>query len=105
MWPFWSAPYEAIIQSKRASRDAALATAGNFVAAEHEQYLCATGTFSFLYLLKCSSSATHLSATEVVKRIEAGRWTATEVLEAYIARAADAHAQTNCLTEGARKDF
>jgi Asp-tRNA(Asn)/Glu-tRNA(Gln) amidotransferase A subunit family amidase len=28
-----------------------------------------------------------------------GRWTAAQVLEAYIARAAEAHHHTNCLTE------
>jgi hypothetical protein len=39
-------------------------------------------------------------AVEIVSRIESGEWTATQVLEAYISRAAFAHAKTNCLTEG-----
>lgn len=39
-------------------------------------------------------------ASEIVERIEKGEWTATRVLEAYIARAAIAHEKTNCLTEG-----
>jgi hypothetical protein len=39
-------------------------------------------------------------AVEIVSRIERGEWTATQVLEAYISRAAFAHAKTNCLTEG-----
>jgi amidase len=39
-------------------------------------------------------------ASEIVTRIEGGEWTASEVLEAYIARAAFAHSRTNCLTEG-----
>jgi amidase len=39
-------------------------------------------------------------ATEIVSRIEKGEWTATQVVEAYIARAAFAQATTNCLTEG-----
>jgi Asp-tRNA(Asn)/Glu-tRNA(Gln) amidotransferase A subunit family amidase len=34
-----------------------------------------------------------------VENIANGRWTATQVLEAYIARAAEAHHHTNCLTE------
>ena len=41
-------------------------------------------------------------ASEIVTRIESGEWTASEVLEAYIARAAFAHSRTNCLTEGGR---
>lgn len=41
-------------------------------------------------------------ASEIVTRIESGEWTASEVLEAYISRAAFAHTRTNCLTEGRR---
>ena len=40
------------------------------------------------------------TASEIVSRIEKGEWTASRVLEAYIARAAIAHERTNCLTEG-----
>jgi Asp-tRNA(Asn)/Glu-tRNA(Gln) amidotransferase A subunit family amidase len=39
------------------------------------------------------------SATAIVENISSGRWTASHVLEAYIARATEAHHQTNCLTE------
>lgn len=39
------------------------------------------------------------AASEIVKRIESGQWTAVGVLEAYISRASLAHAHTNCLTE------
>jgi Asp-tRNA(Asn)/Glu-tRNA(Gln) amidotransferase A subunit family amidase len=39
------------------------------------------------------------SATGIVENIQAGKWTASQVLEAYIARAAQAHTATNCLTE------
>ena len=35
-----------------------------------------------------------------MKHIAAGEWTASEVLEAYISRAALAQEKTNCLTEG-----
>ena len=35
-----------------------------------------------------------------MENIQAGTWTASEVLEAYIARAAQAHQAMNCLTEG-----
>ena len=44
-------------------------------------------------------------ASEIMTRIESGEWTASEVLEAYIARAAFAHSRTNCLTEGSRLQF
>ena len=40
-------------------------------------------------------------ATEIVSRIGNGEWTATQVLEAFISRAAYAQERTNCLTEGA----
>lgn len=43
---------------------------------------------------------TVFSATEIVERIDAGEWTASQVLEAYIARAALAQVETNCVTEG-----
>ena len=39
------------------------------------------------------------AASEIVSRIAAREWTATSVLEAYIARAAHAHRVTNGLTE------
>ena len=35
-----------------------------------------------------------------MENIQAGTWTASEVLEAYIARAAQAQQAMNCLTEG-----
>ena len=41
------------------------------------------------------------TASEIVSNIEIGEWTASQVLEAYITRAALAHERTNCLTEGA----
>lgn len=47
----------------------------------------------------------HYTATEIVSRIEKGEWTASQVIEAYIARASLAHAATNCLTEGVSPRF
>lgn len=41
-----------------------------------------------------------MAASEIVKNIENGQWTASQVVEAYIARAAFTHQFTNCLTEG-----
>ena len=42
----------------------------------------------------------HFTAKEIVDHISKGEWTASEVLEAYIARAVLAQDLTNCLTEG-----
>lgn len=42
----------------------------------------------------------HFAAKEIVDHISKGEWTASEVLEAYIARAVLAQDLTNCLTEG-----
>ena len=40
-----------------------------------------------------------ITAPEIVKNIESGKWTATEVVSAYIRQAIEAHERTNCLTE------
>ncbi|KAI0051046.1 amidase [Auriscalpium vulgare] len=79
---FWSSSpsWQDVSAEKRAQRDNLLASAQPFAPAEHQQYLDAT-------------------ATEIVQHIQKGEWTASVVLEAYIARAAQAQAQTNCLTE------
>ncbi|OAX39499.1 amidase signature enzyme [Rhizopogon vinicolor AM-OR11-026] len=69
-----------IITSKRAARDKALALAGSYVMNEYEVYSTAT-------------------ASEIVQMIAKGEWTASQVLEGYIARAAIAQAETNCVTE------
>jgi len=39
------------------------------------------------------------AASQIVENISAGTWTASTVLEAYIARAAQVQQATNCLTE------
>ncbi|EGO24971.1 hypothetical protein SERLADRAFT_370184 [Serpula lacrymans var. lacrymans S7.9] len=69
-----------VITSKRALREKALSSASPYVSEQHDLYLNA-------------------NATDIVDRIAKGEWTASKVLEAYIARAAVAQAATNCLTE------
>ncbi|KAI0259766.1 amidase signature domain-containing protein [Gloeopeniophorella convolvens] len=78
MWPFESSA-RPIIDKKLKERADALASASAFQP-EHKQFTDAT-------------------ATQIVQRIKKGEWTAVVVVEAYIARAAQAHAATNCLTE------
>ena len=99
MWPF-SNPNVPVISEKRAQRSRALAGIPTDDASQkYSEYLQATGKFSIFVsrlLLKLNGS---ISAPEIVTRIQQGEWTATQVLEAYIARAAYAHAKTNCLTE------
>lgn len=79
MWPFTSSSWKAIAQQKVEERAQALQSA---LPASPEQSL---------YLAA--------SASEIVQRIGAGEWTASEVLEAYISRAFLAQQATNCLTE------
>lgn len=71
---------DATISSKRTAREAALAHASTYDALKHDSFTSAT-------------------ATEIVQRISASEWTASQVLEAYIARAVEAQRRTNCLTE------
>jgi len=82
MWPFNRPrnPYHETIEAKRTHRDDALKHAPAFSAEEHQKYLNAT-------------------ASQIVENIQSGTWTALSVLEAYIARAAQAQQATNCLTE------
>ncbi|TBU43523.1 amidase signature domain-containing protein [Dichomitus squalens] len=80
MWPF-SPVYEQVSRRKQAARAEALAAVrGEAFADATEQYIRAT-------------------ASEIVQRISQGEWTASQVLEAYLARAALAQGLTNCLTE------
>uniref|UniRef100_A0A8H7XRN7 amidase n=1 Tax=Psilocybe cubensis TaxID=181762 RepID=A0A8H7XRN7_PSICU len=79
MWPF-SASNTAVINEKRQQRSRALADVPQDALPAQSEYLKA-------------------SASEIVSRIQKGDWTATEVLEAYITRAAYAQSKTNCLTE------
>ncbi|KAF5316046.1 hypothetical protein D9619_006208 [Psilocybe cf. subviscida] len=78
MWPFTpsNAP---VVAAKRAER--------------------AQGLADIPALDEAQSSIVKATIAEIVAHIESGEWTATQVLEAYLARAAFAQAKTNCLTE------
>lgn len=81
MWPFTTAQaYRESIESKRAHRADAISLAPVFSGDKHQKYLDAT-------------------AKQIVENIQAGVWTATAVLEAFLARAGQAQEATNCLTE------
>ncbi|KAG9316056.1 amidase signature domain-containing protein [Chiua virens] len=80
MWGTGQAQRQAIISSKHATRSETLSLASQYDSVTHDAFLRAT-------------------ATEIVESIAAGEWTASQVLEAYMARAAVAQAKTNCITE------
>ncbi|KAJ7180615.1 amidase [Mycena filopes] len=79
MWPFTSG-YKVLSAAKLKQRASALSAAPKFNPDEHGVFLKAT-------------------ASEIVSRIESREWTASQVVNAYIARAASAHETTNCVTE------
>ncbi|KAF8556541.1 amidase signature enzyme [Imleria badia] len=68
------------ISSKHSARDKALALASPYDSDTHDPFL-------------------HATATEIVESIAAGKWTASQVLDAYMARAVVSQAKTNCITE------
>ncbi|KAH9935917.1 amidase signature enzyme [Epithele typhae] len=84
MWPFSTPAHIQVARRKQAARADALrdTTPADPFSPKlvHERYLYAT-------------------ASEIVRQIAKREWTASEVLEAYIARAALAQELTNCLTE------
>lgn len=110
MWFFTSPrnPYRETIEAKRSRRADALGHAPAFLADRHQKYLNATGiAFFFFFILAALWSVDRLmigfggrAASQIVENIEAGTWTASGVLEAYVARAAQAQQAMNCLTEG-----
>ncbi|KAG8212908.1 amidase signature domain-containing protein [Butyriboletus roseoflavus] len=75
-----SAQRQANISSKRSARDEALALAAPYDASIHDPFL-------------------HATATEIVEHIAAGKWTASQVLDAYMTRAVVSQSNTNCITE------
>ncbi|KAG6890091.1 hypothetical protein C0995_012040 [Termitomyces sp. Mi166 len=81
MWPFTSS-YLTIVEEKKAKQKEALKSISvpQDLSSEYDKFINAT-------------------ATEIVTCIENGEWTASQVVEAYIFRAVQAHAATNCLTE------
>lgn len=103
MWPFSSPrnPYRETIEAKRTCRADAIKLAQPFSTEEHQKYLSATGTVQPALLLTLLFPYFRgLPASQIVENIVSRTWTASEVLEAYIARAAQAHQATNCFTEG-----
>ncbi|KAI0731186.1 amidase signature enzyme [Earliella scabrosa] len=84
MWPFSSPAHLQVARRKQAAREDALRAARLRTYPSHS-----------------SSAEVYLRATarEIVQRISKGEWTATDVLDAYIARATLAQDMTNCLTE------
>ena len=89
-----------IINQKRSQRAKAIASAHVYVDAEHSQYTRATGKAFNVGPYILARLLNMPSAPEIVRNIESEKWTASQVLEAYIARASLAHATTNCGTEG-----
>ncbi|KAJ7591264.1 amidase [Mycena floridula] len=79
MWPFTSYA-SAIVDAKLGERTRLLALNKSELGPEHTEYLLATGP-------------------QIVQHIQDGHWTASQVLEAYIAKAIAAHVTTNCITE------
>lgn len=108
MWPFSRPrnPYRETIEAKRAHRADVLKLAQPFSAEQHQKYLSATGTLRLALRLRSLALIFPLfllgdpAASQIVQNIEARTWTTSAVLEAYIARAAQVHQATNCLTEG-----
>lgn len=103
MWPFKESNAGTIV-AKRDERERALATAGAPASSDLPSYFTASGGSSHYYLCIFAFSLMEslpTQATDIVSRIAAGKWSASEVLEAYIARSVFAHSKTNCLTEGA----
>ena len=97
--------FQRVVDAKREARTQALATAGPS-SSEHVKYLNATGTCLLPYTTRlrvplCLCVAESITAHQIVANIQKGEWKASQVLEAYIARAAFAHERTNCLTESA----
>ena len=92
--------WEQTVQRKQQTRRRKLSAIQTEVQPIHSVYIKATGKFFNKAMYRGDDVEGVVSASEIVQRIAAGEWTAYEVLEAYIAQAARAHAVTNCLTEG-----
>ena len=70
----------------------------------HSQYLAASGELSNFRTIPLANDVRYRDgweASDIVSHIATGKWTASQVLEAYIPRATLAQSKTNCLTEGA----
>jgi hypothetical protein len=96
-----NAQRQANISSKHSARDKALALASPYDSNTHDPFLHATGKYQRLSLSERSGDTfLPFSAAEIVEHIAAGKWTASQVLDAYMARAVVSQAKTNCITEG-----
>lgn len=84
MW-FFSGSNVAVVAAKREQRATAIAQV-NLNSAIHD-------------VTSDQAIIIRATASEIVSSIKTGKWTASQVLEAFIARAVLAHAKTNCLTE------
>ena len=87
--------FQKVIDAKCEQRQNALATAG--VGGTYQVSPCDRIVFADIIIPRFVIERTH---AQIVSHIQNGEWTASEVLEAYISRAALAHETTNCLTEG-----
>jgi amidase len=97
---FKSTNAKTIIQSKVAQRERGLSFASEYIASGHDVYLSVTGQTLVHMLSTHVILRDFLAAREIPARIEKGEWTASQVVEAYIARAALSAKITNCVTEG-----
>ena len=96
MWPFSGSNVDVVAQKLR-ERSLALQSKSEENPAD-SHFLRATGEHDETLSLTLKFNPFD-TAQEIVSHIEKGEWTASQVLEAYIARAAIAHERTNCLTE------
>jgi hypothetical protein len=104
---FGSSKFQAIVDDKRARRDKLLTSAHKYVESEHGPYIRATGKYFFYIEEYCLNVHQHFfrQASEITQRIGNGEWTASQVVESYIARAAYAHSITNCGTESVSNNY
>lgn len=99
MWYFWGNSTD-VVEVKTAERARLLAQVSIETAMDasgRDAYLKATGLSLFRALQSMDSYVT--VASDIVANIEQGKWTASEVLEAYIQASVRAQEVTNCLTE------
>lgn len=99
MWYFWGNSTD-VVEVKTAERARLLAQVSietALGASGRDAYLKATGLSLFRALQGMDSYVA--VASDIVANIEQGKWTASEVLEAYIQASVRAQEVTNCLTE------
>ncbi|KZS94601.1 amidase signature enzyme [Sistotremastrum niveocremeum HHB9708] len=82
MWPFSDSSWKTVASQKTKERDARISK-----------------TVTSLDVFKGAEASLQATASEIVQGIQSGKWTAVEVVHAYIRRAAVAQEKTNCLTE------